>query len=128
MRKEETVRIIPERKETVVTYYGNCSDCGCQQISAMNEEYVDILCSTCYHKQKMVQRQQFLDTYVGCRILKIDDIRHEIIVKTKTGRIYAIASRVEDYMGQCDGCTCTFESEEIVEGDIRLDMLKNNKL
>jgi len=124
MRKEETVRVIPERKEVVVTYYGNCPECGGQQISTNDETYVDIMCPICLHKQKEVERQQFLDTYIGARILKIDNRSHEILVIAKTGRIYAITNAADEYDGQCDGCTRIFESEEVKEGDMRLIQLK----
>lgn len=113
MRKVENIKIIPERKEVTVTYFGNCPECGYSQESHFSSG-VDKLCMKCILKKEQSDRQLFLDTYVGSKILVVaereDDC--EIIIKTKEGKVFSITIDV-DYQEY----EKTFKFKELNEGD-----------
>jgi len=90
MRKEETVRVIPERKETVVTYYGNCPECRSEQIYNYESEKLDKECSGCKQKRKKKEYQECLNNYIGSIVLSINKDNSNVIIKAKNSKVYEL--------------------------------------
>ena len=96
MRKEETVRIIPERKEVIVTYYGNCPKCGFEQIYKHESSNLDKECSECKQKREKKEYQECLNNYIDAKVLSISKDNSNVIIKTKDNRVYELWFYRED--------------------------------
>lgn len=90
MRKEETVRIIPEKKEVTTKYYGNCPECGFEQIYNYKSGNLDKECSECKQKREKKEYQECLNNYIDAKVLSISKDNSNIIIKTKDNRVYEL--------------------------------------